>query len=249
MHAQKITATSKSLCFFCPCPLLSSPNLFPAHSAYSYLCHMAASPKENILKKIRKALNTATPQPFPETNTSDTVFQPSANDLDITFAEAFTKLQGQFSFCFSEAEMAAQLKALATHKKWDRLFCNDERLRQLFSLQQWPPAWHPSLADCHASITFCEGLVARTGTMVLSSTASAGRTPSVYAPVHICVAYTHQLVYDVRDGLENIKDKYGHNLPSLISFASGPSRTADIEKTLVTGVHGPKEVYCFLIEG
>ena len=37
-------------------------------------------------------------------------------------------------------------------------------------------------------------------------------------------------------------------MPSLITFASGPSRTADIEKTLVTGVHGPKEVYCFLVE-
>jgi L-lactate dehydrogenase complex protein LldG len=34
----------------------------------------------------------------------------------------------------------------------------------------------------------------------------------------------------------------------MISFATGPSRTADIEKTLVVGVHGPKEVYCFLID-
>jgi L-lactate dehydrogenase complex protein LldG len=34
----------------------------------------------------------------------------------------------------------------------------------------------------------------------------------------------------------------------MISFATGPSRTADIEKTLVVGVHGPKEVFCFLID-
>ena len=45
-----------------------------------------------------------------------------------------------------------------------------------------------------------------------------------------------------------VKDKYGNDLPSLITFASGPSRTADIEKTLVVGVHGPKEVYLFLVE-
>jgi L-lactate dehydrogenase complex protein LldG len=56
-------------------------------------------------------------------------------------------------------------------------------------------------------------------------------------------------VYDIKDGLQLIKTKYGANLPSLITLATGPSRTADIEKTLVVGVHGPKEVFCFLIDG
>ena len=45
-----------------------------------------------------------------------------------------------------------------------------------------------------------------------------------------------------------MQEKYKNNLPSLITFATGPSRTADIEKTLVVGVHGPKEVYVFLID-
>jgi L-lactate dehydrogenase complex protein LldG len=104
------------------------------------------------------------------------------------------------------------------------------------------------LADCDISVTSCEALVARTGTVVVSSLQSSGRTTSVYAPIHICIAYTRQLVYDVKDALQLIKSNYGNNLPSLISFATGPSRTADIEKTLVVGVHGPKEVYCFLID-
>jgi len=56
------------------------------------------------------------------------------------------------------------------------------------------------------------------------------------------------LVYDVKDGLQLLKDKYGNKLPSFITLATGPSRTADIEKTLVVGVHGPKEVYCFLVD-
>ena len=59
---------------------------------------------------------------------------------------------------------------------------------------------------------------------------------------------TNQLVYDIKDALQLIKNKYDNNLPSLITFATGPSRTADIEKTLVVGVHGPKEVYLFLVE-
>ena len=75
----------------------------------------------------------------------------------------------------------------------------------------------------------------------------SGRTSSVYAPIHICIAYTHQLVFDISDSLQQFKNDVEH-IPSMISFASGPSRTADIEKTLVVGVHGPKEVYCFLVD-
>jgi L-lactate dehydrogenase complex protein LldG len=99
------------------------------------------------------------------------------------------------------------------------------------------------------SITGCDALVARTGSIVLSSAQQQGRTASVYAPVHICIAYTSQLVADVDNALSLLQVNHPKGLPSLISFAGGPSRTADIEKTLVTGVHGPREVFCYLIEG
>ena len=46
----------------------------------------------------------------------------------------------------------------------------------------------------------------------------------------------------------NLKNKYGENIPSMISAITGPSRSADIEKTLVMGAHGPKEVFVFLID-
>jgi L-lactate dehydrogenase complex protein LldG len=82
----------------------------------------------------------------------------------------------------------------------------------------------------------------------MSAAQQSGRTVSVYAPIHICIAYTNQLVYDLKDSLQLLKDRYADHIPSLITFASGPSRTADIEKTLVTGVHGPKEVYLFLVD-
>jgi L-lactate dehydrogenase complex protein LldG len=82
----------------------------------------------------------------------------------------------------------------------------------------------------------------------MSSAQESGRTVSVYAPVHICIAYTSQLVYDIRDGLEMLSVKYKDRIPSFITMATGPSRTADIEKTLVVGVHGPKDVYVFLVD-
>jgi L-lactate dehydrogenase complex protein LldG len=82
----------------------------------------------------------------------------------------------------------------------------------------------------------------------MSAAQDSGRTVSVYAPVHICIAYMNQLVYELKEGLQMLKEKYARELPSMITFATGPSRTADIEKTLIVGVHGPKEVFVFLVD-
>jgi L-lactate dehydrogenase complex protein LldG len=197
--------------------------------------------KENILKRIRKALSNPVPLPFPQSEGTNSVFQRATDDLEVIFAQEFTQLQGKFAFCINEEDMQKQLLQLIAEKKWTKIYCNTDKWNGAFSNTI-------SLPGCDASITGCEYLVARTGTIVMSASQQSGRTVSVYAPVHICIAYTNQLVYDVKDALQLLKEKYAGNIPSLITFATGPSRTADIEKTLVTGVHGPKEVYCFLVE-
>ncbi|HET6989880.1 MAG TPA: LUD domain-containing protein, partial [Bacteroidia bacterium] len=45
-----------------------------------------------------------------------------------------------------------------------------------------------------------------------------------------------------------VKAKYENQMPSMVSVITGPSRTADIEKTLIQGAHGPKEIYVFMID-
>ncbi len=207
-----------------------------------------SSAKENILKKIRKALTQSTPIPFPQSEGSSSVFQPLQQEIEIEFAEQFTRLQGRFVFCVDYAEAALQLKAIATANKWTKLYCKESALVNTLSEQGFEGPEARDLEGCDAAITTCEFLVARTGSIVLSSAQQSGRTVSVYAPVHICVATTDQLVYEVREGLMKMKEKYAGQLPSMFTFASGPSRTADIEKTLVVGVHGPKEVFVILVD-
>jgi L-lactate dehydrogenase complex protein LldG len=211
---------------------------------------MKVSPsKESILKKIRKALSHSTPLPFPQSEGNQSVFPPLPQNAAIEFAEQFTKLQGRFMYCANMQELTEQLSGLVANRQWTLLYCCEENLKQLLRNSGYSNFSDTSLKDCDCSITSCEALVARTGSVVLSSNQVHGRTASVYAPVHICIAFTRQIVYDVKDALQMMKDKYGDKFPSLISFATGPSRTADIEKTLVTGVHGPGEVYLFLTEG
>lgn len=209
---------------------------------------MSNSSRDNILNRIKQALKKPVPVPFPESESNSFPFQPLTQELEIEFAENFTKLQGRFSFCANEAELAVQLNLLAAQRKWSKVLCVEEDLKTTLIEKGFTNISSTNLADCEASITYCEQLIARTGSLLLSSGQPSGRTVSVYAPVHICVAYTNQLVYDISDGLNGILDKYRLELPSLITLASGPSRTADIEKTLVVGVHGPKEVFCFLID-
>lgn len=206
-----------------------------------------SSAKENILKKIKQALATPVPVPFTE-HLSAKIFKPAQSNIEIEFAENFTGLLGKFSFCFNLGEVVNQLQTLITARGWKNIFIKDDALQQILQSAGFAINYSTNLADCDAAITGCEYLIARTGSIVLSTAQQSGRTVSVYAPIHICIAYTNQLVHDIKDGLELIQKKYQQNLPSLITFATGPSRTADIEKTLVTGVHGPKEVFCFLIE-
>lgn len=210
---------------------------------------MNVSPaKENILKKIRKALSHSTPLPFPQSEGNQQVFEPLKQEPEVEFAEQFTRLQGKFIYCINQQEFAFQLSSLVKKQDWEKVYCVEDKLIAPVAGQLAERLVKTDLANCNVAITGCETLVARTGTIVLSSAQTSGRSTSVYAPVHICIAYTSQLVYDLKDALQAAKNKYGNNLPSLLTFATGPSRTADIEKTLVVGVHGPKEVYLFLIE-
>ena len=204
---------------------------------------MNSPAKNNILKKIRMALAHPTPLPFPGSEGNDQVMQPPQQDLVVEFAEQFTQLQGKFIYCLDTKELELNFQKLCYQNQWTKIYCNEEKWKSIIQ----PNSLYEDITTCEASVTSCEFLIARTGSIVLSSV-HQGRIPSVYSPVHICIATTSQLVYDIKEGLAGLKDKYRQFLPSLITFATGPSRTADIEKTLVVGVHGPKEVYCFVLD-
>ncbi|PSL49615.1 L-lactate dehydrogenase complex protein LldG [Chitinophaga niastensis] len=210
---------------------------------------MKISPaKENILKRVRNALSQSVQLPFPNSEGNSSVFRTENESLELKFAEEFTRLQGKFVFCTSKAELMDSLRALCENKEWHNVYCQTPALLKTLHQEELPVLNQGDMHVADAAITDCEYLVARTGTVVLSAAQPSGRALPVYAPVHIMIAYTHQLVFDLKDALNKLKDKYGNDFPSAVSFATGPSRTADIEKTLVVGIHGPKEVYVFLVD-
>ncbi len=205
--------------------------------------------REKVLKNVRNAGIFQADCPYTDIDFSSNVFVMSEEPIDIAFAEAFTKIAGKFVYCEDENEFLQNFKFLAIEQKWNQLFCYEDKIKDWFTAARIRFSDNKdNITQAQQGVTFCEFLISRLGSIMVSSAQVSGRRLIVYPDVHIVVAYTSQLVPDLPDALAAISEKYGKRLPSLVSVISGPSRTADIEKTLVMGAHGPREVYVFLIE-
>ena len=205
--------------------------------------------KERLLKKIRKALLEKRDNPYP--NLEDLPHYPPTDELpEVVFAKELTAVSGQFVFCEDEVQLIENLLNLADQHKWHKIYCWEPALQDILGRFDFPYfATDKDFEQAEVGITLCESLVARNGSIMLSNSGMAGRRLSIYPPVHIVLAYSSQLVTDLKDGFKLIKEKYKNQLPSMITTVTGPSRTADIEKTLVLGAHGPKELFVFLLDG
>ena len=173
-------------------------------------------------------------------------FHPIETEKIDCFKKELETVSGVCLVCKTKEEAKEKIKAILQENQISELFCSEERL--ISQLNGLPITTDKKrFLSMETGITSCEFLVARTGSVVLSS-AQGGRQMNIYPPIHIVLARKSQIVDYVSDAISEIQKKYGDDLPSCISFVSGPSRTADIEKTLVLGAHGPKSLYVVIIE-
>lgn len=218
--------------------------------------HEETTTKEKILKKVRKALIQKSASATNIDFDSD-IYQKAEEPLEIIFAQQLTKLNGKFIYCENEKELCENLSLLIGENKWDNpekngegIFCFEKKAKDILKKSKINFSENEKdIRHVNVGISLCESLAARTGSVIVSSKQTSGRRLPAFANYHIVIAYSSQLVYTIKEALSGLKKKYGNNLPSMIVNISGPSRTADIEKTLVQGAHGPKEIYVFLVEG
>jgi L-lactate dehydrogenase complex protein LldG len=97
-------------------------------------------------------------------------------------------------------------------------------------------------------ITSADYGVAESGTLALLAAPGQGRAVSLLPPVHIAVLRSSDIVYELSELFERVEKERG-DLPSALTFITGPSRTADIELVLTVGVHGPKYLHLVLVSG
>ncbi|MBM3296105.1 MAG: [Fe-S]-binding protein [Candidatus Aminicenantes bacterium] len=94
--------------------------------------------------------------------------------------------------------------------------------------------------------------VAETGTLVIVSNEGNARLVTTLPPVHIALISAEKFVADMEQAVPLLKalvtSSSGLKMTSYVSFITGPSKTTDIEKELVLGVHGPREVHIIILD-
>ena len=105
-----------------------------------------------------------------------------------------------------------------------------------------PNASKHEMAQCELGITEADYLLPETGTLVLCSSTEKTRTVSLLPRVHLAIVRPEMLRADMHQVFSEAKDS------NYLVFITGPSRTADIELTVTLGVHGPKNLYVWMMD-
>ena len=119
-----------------------------------------------------------------------------------------------------------------------------ESLRSLVEVRRWSDMSLDELYDFDCGVTDVTYAVAEIGGVLVKPTAAHGRGLSLVPMFHVAVVETNQILPDLIDLFDRLAadpDRSNHIL------IAGPSKTADIEMNVVTGVHGPNVVRVFLL--
>jgi len=205
--------------------------------------------REQILKRIRNAEMQKADNPYADVDLSKNIYYDLKEDLEVVFAEELNHIGGHFVYCMSKEELIENLKRLIISQKWNTVYTHSKEIDNILkSMDVVSSKDTDDYSKIEVSITECEALIARLGSVMVSSKQVNGRRLNFIPDTHIVIANREQIVATVKDAIELINNKYEDEFPSMTTIITGPSRTADIEKTLVMGAHGPRTLIVFVTE-
>lgn len=199
--------------------------------------------RQEILNKLKNAVHAAPERP--DFNTP--VYHSIEQALEPAFKENLEKVNGSVYICSSEKELFNKLQEFLAPFKTNNVCCREKWLQDQLQQNNISFTNYSEIPESiEVGITGCEFLIAHTGSAMVSSAQEGGRQLFVYPPVHVIIASKNQVVDYLDKAYSGMQERYKKILPSQITLVTGPSRTADIEKTLILGAHGPKELHVFI---
>lgn len=224
-----------------------------------------------ILARVREALRVPAPKLYEHDHHAPTgavslpMFDPrpwlpavgeSIDDRIALFAKNSAELTTEFLISETREDARALLAKLASAQSWKSIASHSGALvKDIITSVSLPCLITDGgyvtgdLEKVDAGISECDALVAQTGSVVLTARSAGGRALSVLPPHHVVIATLDQLLPDLPGAYELLGRRYSDNWPSMMTVITGPSRTGDIERTIVLGAHGPKQLTVILIRG
>ena len=172
---------------------------------------------------------------------------PSNISQDKLFKQELEKVGGHCYLCKDINHLLKELKELFEQKQWKKPFAFETWTKDIMKrIDKEVFSDFSHLEKMDVGIGICDYLVSWTGSVLVSSFLPGARQFYIFSPDLIILAKKEQLVLTPDEALDKVYAKY-NRAPSQITLITGPSKTADIEKTLIYGMHGPRSLYVFII--
>ncbi len=214
------------------------------------------SARDNILRRIREANGRLESDGEAATNTVSARLRAHGRGplptMEWETVERFKERCAAMMSTVSEAASLAQVpQAVATYLR-DKNLPTSGACWPEFGNLDWAAAGlhmqaRPAHGDDKLGITGAYCALAENGTLMLLSGQNTPATTSLLPENHVAIVPVSRIVRTMEDAWDLLR-REGGGMPRQVNFISGPSRTADIEMTLVLGAHGPFRVHVVLVQ-
>ena len=214
------------------------------------------SSRDAVLSRIRNALNNEPDRQMPPIPKVWPVENPPVDKMAARFVEELEAVAGEIHRCETMELAAEKLAELVEGLdaefigRTDHALCNEliAELPPECFVNDSAESNSTELAKLPAALVGADTLLADTGSIMVACATSHHRLMCYLPPVCIVIAKTDQLVEHMPAAWEKIAARTADpELRGEFVFITGPSRTADIEKILILGVHGPKQLIVLLV--
>lgn len=189
------------------------------------------SEREKIMKLLHSSLLDCDTQ-VSIAEKGEEIFAETSEDPVMVFAENLSKEGGKFFYCENEEELFANLQNLISYRKWDNIGSYSNNL--LSYLQSRGVQTTLADKDTKVAISLCQGIVSKTGSIIITSIQGAGTHLKKFPPIMIIIAMTSQIYASYKQVLALLPE----TPPQwVISIRSGKFISEEI-----------KEFYLFLVE-
>ena len=220
---------------------------------------MSTQPTHPLIEKVRRSLGRTAPLATPPVPPA--IDEPVARLVhsDIGLGDLFIKRAAAMKMIATPIrvdDLLADIAAFLRERQCSRVMLSDTPLltklgvvsylkSQGFDARPWAEITPDEAYDFDAGITDCDYAVAETGSLVIKHCPEHGRLISLVPFLHIAVVEPKNFLPDLIDLFERLgKEGVGGG----VTMISGPSKTADIEMNVVTGVHGPNVVKAYVLQ-